>query len=209
LSLAGQVETYLPLHVGDSWTYVNDIGATRTFAVNAEREIDGRTYYEFDDYFTPCGFPGWSQEDDASHLFRHDPDSDTLLQYDLATAGDLVRYDFSGENWGAFGNQMIESGFDFSTPAESFGDCVRFTYATFVDCGVFHETVAPGVGTAGFYSSWDGEYRLQSYSVVPEPQISLALLCMIFIGTVTFCRRSAMILPTSSVSLAAEPSRRP
>ena len=122
--IAGQVETYLPLHVGDSWTYVNDIGATRTFSVNAEREIDGRTYYEFDDYFAPCGFPGWSEEDDSSHLFRHDP-----------------------------------------------------------------------------------EYRLQSYSVVPEPQISLALPCTIFIGTVAFCRRSAMILPTSSVSLAAVPSR--
>ena len=177
----GQVETYVPFHVGDSWTYVNDEGATRVFSVISEREINGVTYFEFDDFFSPCGFPGWPEGEEVEFLFRRGQDSNLLFQHDLATASDVVRYDFSGDPWGPFGNQLVDTGLAYVTPAGVFGDSVRFNYATLVDCGVFHETLAPGIGTVGFYSSWEGEYRLQSYAIVSEPVSSFSLLNMMLV----------------------------
>jgi hypothetical protein len=64
---------------------------------------------------------------------------------------------------------------------------VLFEYATLVDCGVFHETAAPGVGTIEFYSSWDGTSQLQSYLIVPEPATSLHLLITAIVGAVGYC----------------------
>ena len=182
----GQIETYAPVHVGDSWTYVNDDGATRVFSVISEQEINGHMYFEYDDFFSPCGFPGWPEGEGGKFLFRRGPDSSLLFQYDPATASDVVRYDFSGEPWGPFGNQLGDTGLVYVTPAGDFGDSVSFSYAMLVDCGVFQEILAPGVGTVGFYSSWEGEYRLQSYSIVSEPAPSLSLLSMVL---VLFCYR--------------------
>ena len=126
LARAGHLETYFPLHVGNSWTYLDDAGATKTFTIIAEREMGGHTYYEFNDFHSPCGFPGYSTGGENRYLFRPDPDSDVLLQYDPVTKDDVVRYDFSGEMWGPFGNQMSNSGFSHSVPAGNFDDCVLF-----------------------------------------------------------------------------------
>ena len=166
---AGQVATYFPLHVGNSWTYANAEGATRTFAIVGQRQLGAETYYEFSDYFSPCGFPGSAPPPPDHYLFRYAPDADVLLQYDPARKTDIVRYDLSGRQWGPFGNEMTGSGFSQSVPAGDFDDCVKFEYATLVDCGVFNESVAPHVGTIEFYSSWDGTFQLQGYTIVPEP----------------------------------------
>ena len=42
---------YFPLNVGNSWTYVNsEDGSTKTFTIIGAQEINGHTYYKFDDY---------------------------------------------------------------------------------------------------------------------------------------------------------------
>jgi hypothetical protein len=165
---AGWADEYYPLHVGNSWTYLGDDRATRTFTLIAAQTVDGTTYYEFDDCFQACGFPGWHPEDGVDLLLRYDAESAKVLQYCPCNKQDIVRLDFSGQMWGPCGNQLVQSGFSRAVPAGAFDDCVQFEYAMLVDCGVFHEILAPGVGTIAFFSSWEGEFQLQSYLIVPE-----------------------------------------
>lgn len=169
-------ETYFPLHVGNSWTYLGDGGSTKTFTIVGTREISGNTYYLFDDCYTACGFPGSDPGEKVDMLFRHDPASGNVLQYCPLLDKDIVRYDFSGDVWGPYGNQLVESGVSRTVPAGQFDDCVVFEYAMLVDCGVFYETLAPGVGTTEFYSSWDGDYQLQSFTIIPEPSALVLVL---------------------------------
>ena len=162
LALAGQIreakadthQHYFPLNVGNSWTYVNDSnGSTKTFTIIGTQEINGHTYYQFDDYFSVCGFSG--------DCFRYDPNSDKVLQYNGSE--DVVRYDFSGNKWGEYGNQLIDIG-SCTVPAGDFNDCYSFQFAMDVWCGLFYETLAPGVGNVE--SDIDGaEFELQSYAV--------------------------------------------
>jgi hypothetical protein len=105
-------------------------------------------------------------------------ESGQLLQYDPSNDVDVVRYDFSGDLWGPCGNQLTERDFDCTVPAGHFENCVRFDYATYVDCGVFHETLAADVGSVAFFSSSDGAFRLQRFTIVPEPSTLVALLSM-------------------------------
>src|SRR4030042_1714213 len=57
---AGLAEVYFPLNVGNSWTYTGyepdwgggePIQKEYTFTIIGTEEIDGFTYYKFDDYF--------------------------------------------------------------------------------------------------------------------------------------------------------------
>jgi hypothetical protein len=162
-------ETYFPLQVGNSWTYVGEGGSTKRFTIVGTQEIEGNTYYRFDDCYQACGFPGWHSEGGVDLLFRHDTESSKVLQYCPSSKQDLVRLDFSGEMWGAFGNQLVQSGLSRTVPVGAFDDCLEFQYGMLVFCGVFREILAPGVGTIAFFSSWDGEFQLQNYTIVPEP----------------------------------------
>jgi len=166
---------YFPLNVGNSWTYVNsEDGSTKTFTIIGAQEINGHTYYKFDDYVRVCGFPGWDSEtccvpEDTDMLFRYEPNTDKVLQYRSSTNEDLVRYDFSGNRWpDGHGNQLIETGVSCTVPAGQFDNCCIFEFAMTVDCGEFFETLAPGVGNVRF-TEFCGHFELQSYTIVPEP----------------------------------------
>jgi hypothetical protein len=164
---AGMAQQYLPLEVGNAWTYVGADQSVKQFGVIATRELQGRNYFLMDDWFSPCCFPGYSDEVDI--LFRYDPAADQVLQYNPQGQEELVRYDFSGRPWGACGNQRTETDLTVIVPAGQFEDGVGFEYATRAFCGIFHETLAPGVGPVTFYSSWEGNFLLESFTIVPEP----------------------------------------
>ena len=158
---------YFPLNVGNSWTYTNG-AEEKTFTTIGTKEINGHTYYEFDDYVRGCGFPGFepnSPADDNDVLFRYEPYSDRVLQYWPSRKEDVVRYDFSQDMWGQYGNQLIEMGISRTVPAGDFNDCGRFAYGMTGDCGVFTETLAPGVGNIKF----SPDFELASYAVVTSP----------------------------------------
>ena len=63
-------QQYLPLQVGNSWSYVGEDQSTRQFNVIGTKELDGRSYFLLDDWYSPCCFPGHS--DDVDILFRYD-----------------------------------------------------------------------------------------------------------------------------------------
>ena len=159
---------YLPLNVGNSWTYVNiGDGSTKTFNIIDTEEINGNTYFKFDDYFRVFGFPGFLGSE--QQLFRYDPKSDKVLQYLCSKDKDIVRYDFNvnplsniGDMWGDYGNQLVLTGLDCTVHAGEFHDCFKFRFATLVDCGVFYEILAPSVGVI---ENAQG-FELQSYTIL-------------------------------------------
>jgi len=187
-------QRYFPLNVGNSWTYINSGDAsTKTFAIIGTEEINGYTYYKFDDYVRVCGFPGGSEYPDDDILFRYDPDSDKVLQYCSSTSEDLVRFDFSGDMFGEYGCQMIETNISCTTPAGEFHNCSKFEFAMTVDCGEFFETLAPGLGNVEFieFSSSQGHFKLQDYTggwvpedieIVPENPTSADVVDITFSG---------------------------
>jgi hypothetical protein len=168
-------ENYFPLNVGNSWTYIDcNESSTKTFTIIGTEEINGHTYYKFDDYVRVCGFPGCDSEtcvpEDTDMLFRYEPNKDKVLQYRSSTNEDLVRYDFSGNMWpDGYGNQLIETGVSCTVPAGQFNNCCIFEFAMTVDCGEFYETLAPGVGNVRFIegSVTTETFELQSYTIYP------------------------------------------
>lgn len=164
---AGMAQQYLPLEVGNSWTYVGEDQSIKQFGVIGTKQLHGRSYFLMDDWFSPCCFP--SHNDEVDILLRYDTDADQVLQYNPQSEEELVRYNFSGEPWGACRHDLSETGLSVNVPAGHFEDGIRFAYATIVDCGIFHETLAPGVGPVVFYSSWEGNFLLEDFTVVPEP----------------------------------------
>jgi len=73
---AVKAETYFPLHVGNSWTYVkSDDGSTKTFTIIGTEEINGHTYYKFDDYWGGVGV-----REGKEFLFRYD--TNRILMWD-------------------------------------------------------------------------------------------------------------------------------
>jgi hypothetical protein len=158
---------YFPLNVGNSWTYT-DGTEEKTFTIIGTEQINGHTYYKFDDYVSVCGFPGYGSypAEDSNTLFRYDPCSDTVLQYWPSRNEDVVRYDFSQNMWGECGNQLIQKGHSCMVPAGIFDNCCTFQFAMLVYCGLFYETLAPGVGNIAFETSWIGSFELQSYTII-------------------------------------------
>jgi len=167
---------YLPLAVGNSWTYTNGI-EERTFTIVGTRQIDGHVYYEFNDYARVCGFPGSCWESFQTPLLRYDPNSDAVLLYNLDDGKDMVRYDFSGEVgyrwWDGHGNDISDIDINCTTPAGQFEDCYLFAFAIMVDSGVFRETMAPNVGMVRFLDSFreagPSEFLLKSYRFCDDP----------------------------------------
>jgi hypothetical protein len=157
---------YLPLAVGNSWTYTNGT-AEKTFSIIGTERIDGKIYYKFDHYFSPLCF---SEED---VLLRYDPNSDEFVQLakrGYEVLGDWVRCDFSGEPYGFCGNQLVQTGASYSVPAGQFDDCVTFSYGRLCDCGEYYDTMAPRLGCIRFeYATAYETFLLKSYRVLPQP----------------------------------------
>jgi len=164
-------EDYFPLSVGNSWTYADFYdGSTKTFTIIGTEEINGHTYYKFDDYFRVCCFPGYEgyPPEDNNILFRYDPDSDRVLQFWPSMNQDVVRYDFSGDEFGeGAGHQLIESGITQEVPAGTFSDCCEFGFAMNLWCGYFREILAPDVGNIEFITN-GADFILQSYAIYPS-----------------------------------------
>jgi len=163
---------YLPLAVGNSWTYTNGL-EERTFTIVGTRQIDGHVYYEFNDYARVCGFPGFGGEPFQTPLLRYDADTDTVLLYNSNEGQDMVRYDFSGEPgyrwWDGYGNELLAVDANCTPPAGQFENCYRFSFAITVDCGTFYETLAPNVGMVRFVEPFNEVdhriFLLKRYSV--------------------------------------------
>jgi hypothetical protein len=164
-------EDYLPLAVGNSWTYTNGT-AEKSFSIIGTEEVKGKIYYKFDHYFSPLGF---SEEE---VLLWYDPNSDKfvqLVEWGYEVFDDWVRCDFSGEVYGPCGNQLVESAATYSVPAGEFGDCVTFFYGSLCDCGEYYETMAPTVGCIRFtYATTDETFELKSYRVEPQARPAAA-----------------------------------
>jgi len=165
-------QDYFPLNVGNSWTYTNGT-EQKTFTIIAREQIKGYIYYKFDDYFRICGFPGYCPDycaaEDNNMLFRYDPASDRILQYWPSIKEDRVRYDFSGHRWGIGENQLIATGISRTVPAGQFEDCCEFGFGMNLWCGVFRETLAPGIGNIEFVTN-GADFKLQSYTLTSQPR---------------------------------------
>ena len=173
-------EQYFPLHIGNSWTY-SDGTEEKTFTIIGTEQINGYTYYRFNDYWGPL-------REGEEFLFRHD--ANQVLMWDswwYAVHGEeVVRYDFTGGYWdGAFLGycRLKQDGVDCNVPAGRFSDCINFQFLS-ADCGPdafqFGEYLAPGVGVVMYVFpggefpcvGHEGElstFRLISYTLITEP----------------------------------------
>jgi len=228
-------EVYFPLEVGNSWTYTNYFvepidpneppppvppppGPPKvefTFTITGTEKIDGHTYYVFNDYFNiyppPPTFPPVPVPDNpikvgGEILFRYDLAADKVL---MRWAGeDVVRYDFTGEEWdpgGAFGwSRLKQVGVACNVPAGEFSDCINFQFDK-VCCGpnvnepdayAHGEYLAPNAGNIkfvrpggnflGLHEGQDVTFMLKSYTIVPEP----TTLLLFGLGALTLRRRN-------------------
>ena len=170
------VEKYFPLHVGNSWTYTNG-KEEKTFTIIGTKEINGNTYYKFDDYFKVFPYISLSMlnEGDVTVgrevLFRHVPIIDRLLRYfdeeirNIVDKEDVVRYDFLNTSWSMFKGwtytlkgytypcRLKEADVNCNVPAGEFNDCLNFQFGS-VKCGpdayYYGEYLAPNVGNVKY-----------------------------------------------------------
>ena len=179
-------EHYLPLEVGNSWTYTNGTEEI-TFTIIGTEEINGHTYYKFDDYFCYAGrgFSGckgrvtrreWGQET----LLRYEPDFDSILMYCAACyRGEVVLYNFSGGYpditcW----YYPSQTGVTCNVPAGEFNDCYKFVLVPVLGGSIydsiFGEYLAPNVGVVRYVQCSDSSagyepiiFELKSYRIGP------------------------------------------
>lgn len=184
-------EHYFPLSVGNSWTYTN--GAEQiTFTIVGTEEINGHTYYKFDDYFSI--FPPIPNDEvrvtvGREVLFRYDLVADSLLMYVLH-GDEKVRYDFTGEKWydQPLGWCRIRQAvIDCNVPVGEFSDCINFQFGDTggtpdidePDAYQFGEYLSPNVGNIRYVNPGgestnlsEGQrvtFELQSYTIILEP----------------------------------------
>ena len=174
-------EVYFPLQVGNSWTYTKTSGSgpsELTFTIIRTQQIDSHTYYVFNDYFNiyppPPGFPDFRPTLGRELPFRYDSTGDKVIV--RWGSGDLIiRYDFSGGEWdpgpGFALARLRQTGVTYSVPAGEFSDCAYFEFAD----AVWGEYLAPNVGSIS-YANPDGTFELQSYTIVPEPNVALLVV---------------------------------
>jgi len=187
-------ETYFPLNVGNSWTYTNGTEEL-TFTIIGTEEIDGHTYYVFDDYFNifpPPPNGEWRVTRGRETLFRYDSESDRVLM--IWAGEDAVRYDFMGTGWyseaaGGGWCRLKQSGVTCNVPAGEFSDCINFQFDWWPgeepDEYAHGEYLAPGVGNIkfvrpggdylGLIEGQDVTFELLSYTIIPEPGTILLL----------------------------------
>jgi len=179
-------ETYFPLNVGNSWTYTNGTEEI-TFTIISTEEIDGHTYYKFNDYFNifpPVPGEGFEPTLGIETLFRYDPTADIVIMCPRSGTPQAIRYDFTRDEWNpgfAIGwCRLKQSDVTCSVPAGEFSDCVNFGFGGSgtgeSDYYPIGEYLAPNVGTikyvipgSGASEGRDVTFVLQSYTIVPEP----------------------------------------
>ena len=148
---ASTVENYFPFHVGNQWTYT-DGTKELTFSIIGTQEINGHTYYKFDDYFS-AGLGGAGQTMGTEVLLRYDTELDAVLMY-LHFRGedvDITRYDFSGCGWVMAGlsSRLKQRCVTCDVPAGQFSHCINFQFLGYdagPDCYGYGEYLAPGGG---------------------------------------------------------------
>ena len=162
--------TYFPLSVGNSWTYTNG-AQEKTFTIVGTEQMNGHTYYLFDDFYHPWPLPQEDVPPEEGLLLRYDSDADSVLQYFRPLGEDIARYDFSGDRWGGSFSVLEEMG-SYTVPAGQFDDCCTFMhFSPWCWCTCGRETLAPGVGTIAFTEHAEPDrpvYELQYYTVVSE-----------------------------------------
>jgi len=189
-------ETYFPLNVGNSWTYTNGTEEL-TFTIIGTEEIDGHTYYKFNDYFNigpPPPDGEWSVTRGRETLFRYDLAEDRIIMrigphdYDY----EITRYDFTGNEWnpstGIGWCQLTQIGITCKVPAGEFSNCIKFGVGEsydYPDTYIQGEYLALNVGNVKFvrpgsdyYGLIEGQwvtFELQSYTIIPEPVTILLL----------------------------------
>jgi hypothetical protein len=203
---AGMSEVYFPLNIGNSWTYTGykpgpgdgpPVQAEYTFTIIGTEEIDGFTYYKFNDYFyifPPLPNGEWPVTMGQEMLFRYDSISDRVIMrtgphsYDY----EIIRYDFTGGEWDSVSGwcRLKQSGITCNVPAGQFFDCINFQFGLNPsygpDAATYGEYLAPDIGAiryvrpGGNYSvypySLEGQYvtlELKSYTIIPEPSTIL------------------------------------
>jgi len=203
-------ETYFPLNVGNSWTYTNYVGdpivdpghpdwtsprpgSELTFTIIGTEEIDGHTYYKFDNYFyvgPPPPNGDWPIVV-RNVLFRYNSIANTILTY-RSIGEDIIRYNFTGGEWNAGWLGLCRLKSDnviCSVPAGEFSDCLNFQFGYFPyigpDAAAFGEYLAPSVGVIKFVrpggdypdrlEGQDVTFMLKSYTIIPEPSMLLLL----------------------------------
>lgn len=198
-------ETYFPLHVGNSWTYANYDEPIEppppggppivrfTFTITGTEEIDGHTYYKFNDYFNIYPPPPNGEHRvtiGRETLFRYDSEADRVLM--IWAGEDVIRYDFRGGVWtgGVYGlSRLKQSNVTCDVPAGEFSDCINFQFDWWSgggpDAYAHGEYLAPNVGNIKFVrpggdylnqlEGQDVTFMLKSYTIVPEPSMLLLL----------------------------------
>jgi len=200
-------ETYFPLNVGNSWTYTNyvgDPGGPRggdpggspgiefTFTIIGTEEINGYTYYKFDNYFyVGPPLPNGDIIVVQNVLFRYDLIENAILTY-RSVGDDIIRYNFTGGEWNAGWLgwcRLRQSDVTCNVPAGEFSDCINFQFGLYPSAGpdasAYGEYLAPNVGLikyvrpGGDYPDrLEGEsvtFVLESYTIIPEPATFLLL----------------------------------
>jgi len=170
-----QIIDYFPLQVGNSWTYTNG-KEEKTFTIIGTKEINGHTYYKFDDYWI-------EPREGEEFLFRWN--RKRVLMWDswwyYAHGLRVERYNFSDrDGWGAGSvlgiARLKQRDVTCNVPAGEFSNCINFQFLA-MECGPdayqYGEYLAPYVGNVkyvepgGAYLSYqEGEFvtfKLKSY----------------------------------------------
>ncbi len=182
---ASIVENYFPFHVGNQWTYT-DGTKELTFSIIGTQEINGHTYYKFDDYFS-AGLGGDGQTMGTEVLLRYDRELDAVLMYFHFRGEDvdITRYNFGGGRWAMAGLEcrFKQRGVTCDVPAGQFSDCTNFQFLGYdagPDCYGYGEYVAPGVGCVKYVvpggaclgtDQKEGDlvtFQLRSYQILPS-----------------------------------------
>jgi hypothetical protein len=207
-------EIYFPLNVGNSWTYTNYLGEPGgprprdsrpvpeielTFTIIGTEEIDGHTFYKFDNFFSI--FPPPPDNDEIISVknvfFTLDTDTNRILTY-RSTGDNAIRYDFVSGEWDSIWYgwcRLKQSDVSCGIPAGEFSDCINFQFGK-TSGGpkeyMYGEYLAPNVGLIKYVipggETSEGSrvtFQLKSYTIVPEPNT----LLLLGLGTLLLIRR--------------------
>jgi hypothetical protein len=212
---AGLAKRYFPLNVGNSWTYTNYFAeepnvpgpgpappppwpppppiVELTFTIIGTEEIDGHTYYVFNDHWNifppPPNGDGYEPTIGLKTLFRCDPTADRVIMRLRGSTIERIRYDFMGGEWNA-GSPLewcrLKPGYvTCEVPAGEFSDCIKFELGEFYTQPgkyTYGEYMAPNVGIikyvipgSGLSEGKEVTFKLKNYTIIPQPAIDVTI----------------------------------